>query len=105
MGGLYMFKNYIFDLYGTLVDINTNEDSLILWEKLSLFYSYQEANYSSNELKDKYMQLVNTKLKLNTNTNYPDFNIEEIFKELFKRGFSQVLTLLKIQHKYLEYYQ
>lgn len=33
-----MFKNYIFDLYGTLVDINTNEDSLILWEKLSLFY-------------------------------------------------------------------
>ena len=80
-----MFKNYIFDLYGTLVNINTNEDSLILWEKLSLFYSYQEANYSSNELKDKYMQLVNTKLKLNTNTNYPDFNIEEIFKELFNK--------------------
>ena len=75
-----MFKNYIFDLYGTLVDINTNEDSLILWEKLSLFYSYQEANYSSNEL--KYLK------------NYS-----------IKRGFSQVLTLLKIQHKYLEYYQ
>ncbi|WP_291652405.1 HAD family hydrolase [Clostridium sp.] len=80
-----MFKNYIFDLYGTLVDINTNEDSMLLWEKLSLFYSYNGANYSSNELKDTYFQLVNTKLELNTNTHYPDFNIEEIFKELFNK--------------------
>lgn len=80
-----MFKNYIFDLYGTLVDINTNEDSQLLWEKLALFYSYKGANYSSNELKYQYLQLVDTNTKLNTNTNYPDFNIEKIFKELFNK--------------------
>ena len=32
-----MFKNYIFDLYGTLVDINTDEWSDDLWEKMALF--------------------------------------------------------------------
>ena len=37
--GIYMYKNYIFDLYGTLVDINTDEDKSELWDKLSLFYS------------------------------------------------------------------
>ena len=27
------YKNYIFDLYGTLIDINTNEWSAQLWKK------------------------------------------------------------------------
>ncbi|MCR1952638.1 MULTISPECIES: HAD family hydrolase [Clostridium] len=80
-----MFKNYIFDLYGTLVDINTNEDSQLLWEKLALFYSYKGANYSSKELYYQYSRLIRSNLKLNTNTNFPDFNIEEIFKELFNK--------------------
>ena len=28
-----MYKNYIFDLYGTLVDINTNENNLVIYIK------------------------------------------------------------------------
>ena len=28
-----MYQNYIFDLYGTLVDIHTNEKKAYLWEK------------------------------------------------------------------------
>ena len=32
-----MYQNYIFDLYGTLVDIHTNEKKAYLWKKLSLF--------------------------------------------------------------------
>lgn len=80
-----MFKNYIFDLYGTLVDINTDENSHLLFEKLSLFYSYKGSYYSSSDLKDTYIQLVNDKLKSITNTNFPDFNIEIIFKELFNK--------------------
>lgn len=32
-----MYQNYIFDLYGTLVDIHTNEKKAYLWKKMSLF--------------------------------------------------------------------
>lgn len=28
-----MYQNYIFDLYGTLVDIHTNEKKAYLWKK------------------------------------------------------------------------
>ena len=30
--------NYIFDLYGTLVDIHTDESDTAIWEKLAMFY-------------------------------------------------------------------
>ena len=33
-----MYQNYIFDLYGTLVDIHTNEKKAYLWKKMSLFF-------------------------------------------------------------------
>ncbi len=33
-----MYRNCIFDLYGTLVDIHTDEVKPELWEKLALFY-------------------------------------------------------------------
>ena len=32
-----MYDTCIFDLYGTLVDIRTDENKEELWEKLSLF--------------------------------------------------------------------
>lgn len=53
-----MYQNYIFDLYGTLVDIHTDEDSSMVWEKLALFYGYQGALYSPGELKEAYERLV-----------------------------------------------
>ena len=35
-----MYETCIFDLYGTLVDIRTDEEKPGLWEKLALFYAY-----------------------------------------------------------------
>ncbi|MDT8717784.1 HAD hydrolase-like protein [Clostridium sp. 19966] len=46
-----MYRNFVFDLYGTLINIHTNEEKSIVWKKLSLFYSYNGANYKPNELK------------------------------------------------------
>ena len=34
------YDNYIFDLYGTLVDIHTDESNTAIWEKLAMFYGY-----------------------------------------------------------------
>ena len=32
------YQNYVFDLYGTLVDIHTDEEQQMLWEKMAMFY-------------------------------------------------------------------
>lgn len=79
-----MYTNYIFDLYGTLVDIHTNEKSKVLWDKLSLFYSFNGAIYTPNELKSAYINAVKRKQNSIINTKYPDFPIEIIFKMLYK---------------------
>ena len=68
-----MYTNYIFDLHGTLIDINTDEESTEFWYKLSLFYSFKGALYTAEELKESYITLVKSHLDNLTDTNYPDF--------------------------------
>ena len=47
-----MYKNYVFDLYGTLIDINTDEWSIELWEKMAVYYGYMGAIYTAEELNE-----------------------------------------------------
>lgn len=49
-----MYNNYIFDLYGTLLDIHTNETSPYLWDKMAQLYSAHGAHYKKTELKKCY---------------------------------------------------
>ena len=49
-----MYQNYIFDLYGTLVDIHTNEKKAYLWKKMSLFFGMKGAAYEPKELRTAY---------------------------------------------------
>ena len=51
-------KNYIFDLYGTLVDIKTDEWSGAVWEKIALYFSMQGADYTKEELKKAYFSRI-----------------------------------------------
>ena len=55
------YENYIFDLYGTLVDIHTDEEKTELWEKLAQFYGYYGAVYTAEELKNAYACLTGQK--------------------------------------------
>ncbi len=58
-----MFKNYVFDLYGTLIDINTNEWQKKLWEKLSILYKYKGASYTAKEIAADYGKYVDAEKK------------------------------------------
>lgn len=53
-----MYQNYIFDLYGTLVDIHTNEEKRSLWSNLSHYMTLQGAAYKASELKKEYHRLI-----------------------------------------------
>lgn len=90
------YENYVFDLYGTLVDIHTDENMPMLWEKLALFYGFYGAIYEPQELKQKYNELVRSsegKLKLQIEKSdmkrysheaSPEIQIEDVFLDLFK---------------------
>lgn len=86
------YRNYIFDLYGTLVDIRTDESDQKLWEHLSLFCGYYGASYEAEELHQAYLALVNAKEKKLKQEHtvqyaheaYPEIPIEEVFRELYE---------------------
>ena len=82
-----MYKNCLFDLYGTLIDINTDERQKELWEKLSLLYRYKGADYTADEIAEKYIRLVDEEKKLvrkrRPEYTYIDIKIEKVFKRLF----------------------
>ena len=44
------YQNYILDLYGTLVDIHTDESKASLWKKIAVYFSAQGAAYTGKEL-------------------------------------------------------
>ncbi len=53
-----MYKNIVFDLYGTLVDIHTDEYKPEFWQKVADHYKVHGANYDPQELSVRYGQLI-----------------------------------------------
>ncbi len=51
------YRNYIFDFYGTLADIRTDEEKPRLWKKMSEIYSALGAPYTWKELKKEFRRL------------------------------------------------
>lgn len=52
------YKNYIFDLYGTLIDIHTDEENEKLWDFMAELYAIYGADYTGGELKAAYLAMV-----------------------------------------------
>ena len=80
-----MYKDLIFDLYGTLVDIHTEENDLV-WEKTALYFGYYGAHYSPQELKSAFeTQIRQRQIKAGQNYEcFPDIPFEEILEQLFR---------------------
>lgn len=80
-----MYQNYIFDLYGTLADIHTNESKPYLYKKMAELYSALGASYDDGkELKTAYRHICKQKKQ---ESDHPFFEIEitDVFRELFIR--------------------
>lgn len=81
-----MYQNYIFDLYGTLVDINTNESKPYLWKKVTELYAYYGAIYTPAEFKKAYLRLCDKhtqELRAKNGADYPEIQLEYVFMDLF----------------------
>lgn len=85
-----MYDTCIFDLYGTLVDIRTDDNKEELWEKLSLFYAFYGAFYTPEELARSYKRLTgemtagHEELRRDSHEAFPEIRIEEVFRALFE---------------------
>lgn len=80
-----MIKNVIFDFYGTLFDIKTNEEKISLWRKMASLYSVYGCDYKAKELKMEYEKAVAAETHLLTkNATQKDLEIElrKVFVDL-----------------------
>lgn len=80
-----MYKNYIFDLYGTLVDIRTNENKTYLWDRMTEMFGFYGAHYERTELKKAY----NTYIKemeeeMRLEEEWPEIDLAKVFHRLFE---------------------
>ncbi len=68
-------KNIMFDLYGTLIDIHTDEENIGFWIKLNKKYKYSNDFF---DLKNDYL-----KECLNLSEDKEEIEILDVFKRLF----------------------
>ncbi len=73
------YDNYLFDLYGTLVDIHTDEEDKKLWKALAAYYRKRGAFYLAGGIKKKYHELVCEELK-----KAEEIQVEKVFAKLYQ---------------------
>ena len=80
------YNNYIFDLYGTLIDIHTDEEQPQLWQFMA---DYLEENfgtlYDAGELRADYLKICREEKKSlgeRNGSRYPEIKIEWVWSRL-----------------------
>ena len=82
-----MYKNYIFDLYGTLIDIRTDEESNSVWEKYAEWLTEQGMQYTGKEVRDLYMLKVAELESQPSEFKVVEIDILPVFAEISYTGF------------------
>ena len=79
------YTDLIFDLYGTLVDIHTDENDLV-WEKTALYFGFYGAHYTGAELRAAFQAAMREK-EAKAGQSYecfPDIPFEPVMADLFR---------------------
>ncbi len=79
------YTDLIFDLYGTLVDIHTEENDVV-WEKTAIFFGFYGAQYGGQELKSAFRAAMARREALAGQSYecFPDIPFEQVMTELFR---------------------
>lgn len=84
-----VYKNMIFDLYGTLIDIWTDESRPVLWKKTAELFSSVGAKYSGPILHREYLRICAEEtelIKKKTGRDYPEIELRTVFARLLKEA-------------------
>lgn len=80
-----MYTDLVFDLYGTLVDIHTEESDEV-WEKTALYFGFYGAHYTGKSLKKAFEQALAAR-EAEAGQSYecfPDIPFEQVMAELLR---------------------
>ncbi len=103
-----MYRNIIFDLYGTLIDIRTDEYSLDFWRRAVQVFAMNGASFSPGELRSSYEKYVR-RLSIRQRLKHPtyrwlDIDLLGVFKRLYRdKGIdADELLLRDTAHRFRE---
>ena len=92
------YTDLVFDLYGTLVDIHTEETALV-WEKTALYFGFYGAHYTGEALKTDFRTAMSRR-EAEVGQSYecfPDIPFEQVMAQLFRaKGVEENADLLGI---------
>ena len=79
------YTDLIFDLYGTLVDIHTDENEPV-WEKTALYFGFYGAHYTGTELREQFRAAMREKEAAAGQSYecFPDLPFEPVMADLFR---------------------
>lgn len=81
------YTDLIFDLYGTLVDIHTEENDLV-WEKCAIFFGFCGVHCTGSQLKQAFQQAM-ARREAQAGQSYecfPDIPFEQVMSQLLSEG-------------------
>ncbi len=79
-----MAKAVIFDLYGTLIDIQTDEHDISLYSNLAQYLSYHMVRISPDGLKRAYAEEVSLHMARSAEA-YPEVDVYKVFHEIMHK--------------------
>ncbi len=81
-GVIFMYRNFIFDLYGTLIDIRTDEESEDTWERFADWLSARGMEYTGAQAHEAYNAGVEALLAKPGPYRYPEIDILPVFADI-----------------------
>ncbi len=92
------YDNYIFDLYGTLIDIHTDEENPEVWKQVAAMYRVYGAVYTPAGLHRAYLKFVHeAERKMRREAGHP--NIEICLDDVFVRLLREAPEKIDIAHR------
>jgi putative hydrolase of the HAD superfamily len=92
---IMVIKAVLFDIYGTLVDIETDEKDWFVYENLSKFLSYYGLNLTADELKKFFFEKIKGMIEDSSET-YPEIDVRRIWYEILSENENPQLYKLNL---------
>lgn len=79
-----MYDNIIFDLYGTLIDIHTDEEDISVWKHMCEFYAQHGVKYNPAGLRSRYKRQIRRaeQAMAKRRFKFPEIQILDVFEKL-----------------------
>lgn len=82
------YNNYLFDLYGTLVDVHTDEEQMLLWQRMSLLLGMEGISCTAEYLKEEYARQVRLRESDAKKSRgcWAEIDIAPVFASIYEKG-------------------